>query len=189
MTELPFSHLSKGSFLIASPEVLSSTFSRGVVLLCEHNEGGSFALLINKPLEMELPEEILDRGKSANKHIQIRSGGPKQPQQMILLHSSSNIEDKALKVCEDVYLGGDLHFLQEVIQQPNGPYVYLCFGYCGWGPGALEKEYLEGKWFLHPATSYHVFETPHEKLWQTLLREMGGKYATLSLIPEDLSLN
>ena len=35
----------------------------------------------------------------------------------------------------------------------------------------------------------HIFDIPPEKLWQTILREMGGKYATLSMIPEDLSLN
>ena len=30
---------------------------------------------------------------------------------------------------------------------------------------------------------------PPDKMWQTLLREMGGKYKTLSMIPENLELN
>jgi len=67
--------------------------------------------------------------------------------------------------------------------------VHLCFGYAGWGEGQLEREFLDGQWFLHQASARHIFLTSPEKLWQTLLREMGGKYTTLSMIPENLSLN
>ena len=65
----------------------------------------------------------------------------------------------------------------------------LALGYAGWGAGQLEREFLDGGWFLHPATKRHLFHVPAEKLWQSLLREMGGKYATLSMIPEDLTVN
>jgi putative transcriptional regulator len=82
-----------------------------------------------------------------------------------------------------------LSFLQECVANENGPSLLLCFGYTGWAAGQLEREFLDGGWFLTPATARHLFETPPEKLWQTLLREMGGKYATLSMTPEDLSLN
>jgi putative transcriptional regulator len=71
----------------------------------------------------------------------------------------------------------------------NGPRIRLCFGYTAWGAGLLEKEFLSGQWFLHPASAKRVFETPPEKIWQSILRDMGGKYATLSMIPEDLNLN
>ncbi len=108
---------------------------------------------------------------------------------MMLLHSSDRIPEQTLKLCDGVYLGGDLQFLQEAVADANGPSIRLCFGYCGWSAGQLESEFLSGEWFLHPASAPHVFETPPEKIWQSILREMGGKYATLSMIPEDLSLN
>lgn len=189
MTKLPYSQLSKGTFLIASPEVDSGFYFRSILLLCEHNASGSFALAINKALEMQLPEEILNPNEAANPRVKILAGGHLQPTQMMLLHSSDQLGEQALKICDGVYLGGDLTFLQESIHDSNGPHVRLCFGYSGWGPGQLEHEFLIGNWFIHPATAQHVFETPPEKLWQLLLREMGGKYATLSMIPEDLSLN
>ena len=53
----------------------------------------------------------------------------------------------------------------------------------------LEREFLDGGWFLYPASQELIFNVPSEKLWQTILREMGGKYATLSMIPEDLTWN
>jgi putative transcriptional regulator len=184
----PYSLLKKGSLLIASPEITHGIFARSVILLCEHSPAGSFGLIINKPLHLDLPEDLIDLKTAANNKIQLRAGGPIQPNQMMLLHDSE-LFDEALKVCDQVFLGGDLEFLQNSLTQANGPSVLLCFGYSGWGPGLLERDFINGSWILSPATSHYVFEHPTEKLWQQTLRDKGGKYATLSLIPEDLTLN
>lgn len=185
----PYSELAKGSFLIASPEINAGIYFRSVIIICEHTPSGSFGLIINKPLEIELPPDLINLKKTENPNVEIRAGGAIQPNQMMLLHSSEALDKQALKICEGVYLGGDMQFLQEAINNPSGPPLRLCFGYTGWDSGQLEREFLKGHWFLAPAAARHVFETPPEKLWQTILREMGGKYATLSMIPEDLSLN
>lgn len=189
MESVPYAHLVKGTLLIASPDIDSGLYFRSVILLCEHTPSGSFGLIINKTLEMELPEELVSLTKQSNPNVSLCTGGPIQPNQMMLLHSSDALAEQALKICDGVYLGGDLQFLQEAINNPEGPHVRLCFGYTGWTAGQLEREFLNGDWFLYPASARHIFETPSEKMWQTILREMGGKYATLSMIPEDLSLN
>jgi putative transcriptional regulator len=189
MDSVPYSNLTKGTLLIAGPDIDSGIYFRGVVLICEHGATGSFGLMINKMLDIELPEEIINTKEIINPNVQIRAGGPIQPNQMMLLHSSDQIPDQTLKICDGVYLGGDLQFLQDSLAESSGPNVRLCFGYAGWGPGQLEREFLSGLWFLHPASAKHVFDTAPDKAWQNILREMGGKYATLSMIPEDLSLN
>lgn len=186
---LPYAQLAKGSLLLASPDIDTGLYFRGVILLCEHGPTGSFGLLLNKPLEVDIPEDVLNLKDIANPHVQIRAGGPLQPNQMMLLHSQAVEEAHTLKVCEGVYLGGDLQFLQEAMADTLGPSVRLCFGFCGWGPGQLEREFLSGLWFLQPGSAAAVFETPPEQLWRSTLRQMGGKYATLSMIPDDLSLN
>lgn len=189
MEPIPYSHLTKGTLLIATPDMDSGVYFRSVVLICEHNPSGSFGLIINKTLDIELPEEIINIKELANPHVSLRAGGPIQPNQMMLLHSSEQIPEQTLKICPGVFLGGDLQFLQDSISDSDGPYIRLCFGYAGWGSGQLEREFLNGNWFLYPGSSQFVFEIPPEKIWQTVLRTMGGKYATLSMIPEDLSLN
>lgn len=186
---LPYAQLSKGSILLASPDIDMGIYFRGVILLCEHGPTGSFGLLINKPLEIEIPEEIINLKDSPNPRVQARTGGPLQPNQMLLLHSRELEGEQTLKICDGIYLGGDLQFLQEAIADSNGPDVRLCLGFCGWGPGQLEREFLTGLWFLQPASSQIVFGLPPDQLWRSLLRQMGGKYATLSMIPDDLSLN
>lgn len=189
MEQIPYSHLQKGTFLISSPNITEGMFFRGVLLLCEHSPAGSFGILINKGLELELPEEILSVESMNNPNVGIRAGGPVQTNQMMILHASEKIPDETLEICPGVFLGGDLQFLQEALNSAEGPSIRLCFGYAGWQSGQLEREFLDGEWFLAPATARHVFETPIERLWQILLRELGGKYATLSMIPEDPSLN
>lgn len=189
MEQPPYSELSKGSFLIASPEIDAGIYFRSVILICEHTAGGSFGLIINKPVQVDLPEDLINLKNISNPHVGIRAGGPNQPNQMMLLHSSEALAEQALKICDGVYLGGDIQFLQQAINDSNGPNLLLCFGFTGWESGQLEREFLGGNWFLAPGAARHVFETPPEKVWQSILREMGGKYATLSMIPEDLSLN
>lgn len=189
MENAPYSQIQKGTFLIATPEIENGIFFRSIVLVCEHNPNGSFGIVINKSLDLELPEEIVNINNLANPHVGIRAGGPVQTNQMMLLHTSEQIPHQTLKICDGVFLGGDLQFLQEAISDENGPQIYLCFGYAGWGAGQLEREFLDGHWFIHPASAPYIFDIEADKLWQSLLRDMGGKYASLSMIPEDLSLN
>lgn len=184
-----YSQIQKGTLLIASPDIEAGLFFRAVILVCEHNTNGSFGLVINKNLDLELPEEIINIHNLANQHVDIRAGGPVQTNQMMLLHSFDKLPQQTLEICNGVYLGGDLQFLQEAMSDQNGPAVHLCFGYAGWGAGQLEREFLDGGWFIHPGSARLIFHTAPEKLWTILLREMGGKYATLSMIPEDLSVN
>ena len=185
----PPPQIRKGIFLIASPELESGLFFRGVILICEHNMNGSFGILINKPLDLELPEEMINLNNIVNPHVGIRASGPVQTNQMMLLHTQKERAQQTLEICDGVYLGGDLQFLQEILADESGPYIQLCFGYAGWTGGQLEREFLDGSWFIHPATAEYIFKTPHDKLWRSLLRDMGGKYATLSMIPDDLSVN
>lgn len=189
MENIPYSQIEKGTFMIATPDIEAGIFFRSVVLVCEHNPNGSFGLVINKSLDLELPEEIIKTENLANPSVGVRAGGPVQTNQMMLLHTSPEIPQQTLKVTDGVYLGGDLQFLQGTITDPEGPSVLLCFGYAGWGAGQLEREFLDGGWFLYPASQDLIFNVPSERLWQTILREMGGKYATLSMIPEDLTWN
>jgi putative transcriptional regulator len=189
MENIPHSHIEKGTFLIATPDIESGLFFRAVLLVCENSPTGSFGIVVNKSIDIELPEEIINVEELANPNVQIRAGGPVQTNQMMLLHTSAAHPEQTMKITDGVYLGGDLQFLQEAITNAEGPKIILCFGYSGWASGQLEREFLDGRWLICPATEKMLFDTPPDKLWQQLLVSMGGKFATLSMIPEDLSVN
>ncbi|MCB1115497.1 MAG: YqgE/AlgH family protein [Chlamydiia bacterium] len=181
----PYAELKKGTFLIASPDITGGIFYRSVVLLCDHSTVGSFGLIVNKPLDLELEEDLFGMDAEEGK-IEMRAGGPHQPNQVLLLQDQKMENGNSLEIAQGVFLNGDM---EELSEGASFPKTLLCFGYGGWASGVLEKEFLSGAWFLCPATKSHLFETLPDKLWQTLLREMGGKYKTLSMMPEDLELN
>jgi putative transcriptional regulator len=185
MKQMPYSVLKKGTFLIASPDIDSGIFYRSVVLLCDHSSIGSFGLIVNKPLEIDIEDSLLGL-EDLEEPLEMRAGGPNQPNQIMLLQDQGFDSEASLKICPGIYLNGEMGMTP---QEGKLPRSIACFGYGGWASGVLEKEFLSGAWYLCPANSRHLFETPPEKLWQHLLREMGGKYKTLSLMPEDLDLN
>lgn len=189
MKNLPYAELKKGTLMVATPEIEQGLFFRSAILLCEHSSSGSFGLVINKSLDLEIPDEIVSIDQLANPNVSLRAGGPVQTNQMMLLHTCGTIPSQTLEICPGVHLGGDLQFLQETITDEQGTDIFLCFGYAGWGGGQLEREFLDAHWLLAPGSKDLIFTTPMEKIWQVLLKDMGGKYASLSMIPEDLSLN
>ncbi|MBM3191460.1 MAG: hypothetical protein FJZ63_02235 [Chlamydiae bacterium] len=180
--------LKKGTLLVATPEISSGLFAKSVILLCEYGATGAFGLIINKPLEAELPEELVEGKLLSNSHVQLRASGPIQSNQLMILHNDKEYK-QSLNVCDGVFLGGDLEFLQTALTLADGPSLLLCFGYAGWGPGLLEEDLMNGAWITGQGSHHYTFECPPEKLWQKVLRDKGGKYTTLSLIPEDLDLN
>lgn len=186
----PITKLSKGIFIVSTPEIDEGIFARSVIFICEHNMNGSFGLIINKKVEVSFSENLYQLKDLEQGLFKISAGGPVQTHQLMTLHNCSTNPNQTLNICENIYLGGDLNFIQELIHNPERENnLCLCFGYAGWGPGQLEKEILESQWYVSPFSSEILFSTEYDLLWQQTLQNMGGKYASISMIPEDLSLN
>ena len=116
MESIPYAHLEKGTLLVASPEIDHGLYFRSVLLLCEHSPSGSFGLIINKPFDMQLPEDLVHIGELGNPNIAIRMGGPVQPNQIILLHSSSKVEKESLEICPGSISEGTCNFFKSLSQ-------------------------------------------------------------------------
>ena len=131
MESVPYSTIQRGTFLIATPDIDSGLFFRSVVLVCEHNIGGSFGLIINRSVDLELPEEIFHLREMNNPHVSVRASGPVQTNQMMLLHTAAEkpTGQEMLSICENVWLGGDLHFSAAIHLRPgrarNHPVFWL----------------------------------------------------------------
>ncbi|MCK5104947.1 MAG: YqgE/AlgH family protein, partial [Cyclobacteriaceae bacterium] len=48
----------KGDILISEPFLADPNFVRTVILLCEHNDDGSFGFVLNKPAQIKINELI-----------------------------------------------------------------------------------------------------------------------------------
>lgn len=157
------------------------------MLLCEHGPEGSFGLILNRPLTLELSEVMSDlQGENM-----VWLGGPVQQNTLHFLHRHGELVTNAIPIIDDVHWGGDFEAIKTLVQTELATPQNLRFflGYAGWSPGQLEEEISAGGWFLTHADDVLVFSEKPEKLWNTVLRHMGGDYALLSNFPEDPRMN
>jgi putative transcriptional regulator len=174
-------------FLLAMPQLEDPNFSRAVVLMVEHDENGSFGLVVNQPSDLRIEEllgalEIKWQGDPAET---VWSGGPVMPSSGWVLHGktpsvpapSASLEDAlasdgSIAITEELFLSNSPAHLALLAEAPPARLRFL-LGYSGWGPGQLASELERGSW-LHAELNLEIlFESPAEELWQRALRSLG----------------
>ena len=94
----------KGRLLISEPFLPDPNFERTVVLLCEHNDEGSFGFVLNKPSILRV-KEVLEDVLSIDSIVYV--GGPVQQDTLHFIHRNSAVE-KAVEIAPNVYWGAIL---------------------------------------------------------------------------------
>lgn len=180
--------LRAGILLIANAELKDQNFRRTVVLLCEHNDGGTFGLILNRPLELGMIDVIDDY---TGENLPLYWGGPVQPNTIHVLHRYGNLVSDCTEVADGVYWGGDYEQIKSLLDtrqvDPKGFKFFL--GYSGWGEEQLEDEMKGRSWYLFPGDAHTVFEEDAERMWSRVLRKKGGDYAIVAMFPQDPQLN
>lgn len=177
-----------GMLLVAPPSMEDPNFRRAVILLCEHGETGSFGLILNRPLSLQLGE-VLEETAPCDAPLSL--GGPVQPNTLHYLHTFGDAAQGAVGIAQGVYWGGDFEYVKTHLRVGAYDATHLRFflGYAGWGEGQLEGELADEDWIVTPAEPGDVFRRPAEQLWQLVMRRMGGDYALFANFPEDPRMN
>jgi putative transcriptional regulator len=162
--------------LIAMPQLADPNFHRSVVLMIEHQNAGSFGLIVNRPSEnrvIDLLEslEILWRGQNSDVAWW---GGPVQPETGWILHEPvAELGDQITReIAPGLHLSSAPDALKILAKKPPRRIRFI-LGYSGWGPEQLEGELADGSWVNSDVTPELLFETPPEKLWETSVRRLG----------------
>lgn len=178
----------KGRLLISEPFLPDPNFERTVVLLCEHNEEGSFGFVINKPSVLKVNEVMEDMQKLEEI---VFVGGPVQQDTLHFLHRYETLENAAL-IREGIFWGGDFENLLTKLDtaQLKASDIRFYLGYSGWGPGQLERELNEDSWIVCDyVTDELLFDTQPEDIWKKSLDNMGGRFSVYSNYPVDPRMN
>lgn len=178
----------KGRLLISEPYLADPNFERTVVLLCEHNDDGSFGFVVNKPSILKI-NELMEDIRNLDDIVFI--GGPVQQDTIHFLHRNTNIAN-AVNIRDDIYWGGDFESLMSQLDtaalKPADIRFYL--GYSGWGQGQLEAELQEDSWIVCDfVTDELLFDTDPTVIWKKALDNMGGRFSVYSNYPVDPRLN
>jgi len=179
----------KGDLLISEPFLADPNFARTVILLCEHNEEGSFGFVLNKQAQVTL-NELLDG--AGNREDKIYIGGPVQQNTLQFIHKNDGLIEGGIEVKEGIFWGGNF---EQMLAMMEGELILaedikFFVGYSGWAAGQLKDELKLNSWIISRDVNIEqVFHTDVESLWKEVLNTMGGKYKIVANFPVDPRLN
>lgn len=177
-----------GDVLISEPFLNDDNFSRSVVLITEHNNKGSFGLVLNKPIKMNL-SELLTGFEGV--FIQLFNGGPVEHNTLHFIHSLGMQVPGTKPLSEKLFWGGDFDYLRLLVQKKQLDPLQIKFfiGYSGWIENQLEEEVSLNSWVVTSLKAEDIFNLPPEGMWNYCLESLGGKFKEWLNFPVDPILN
>ena len=157
------------------------------MLVCEHSEEGALGLVLNRPGELLVAEAAPELVDLTGYDGVIDSGGPVQPDALLVLAEFEDPSDAGICVVGDVGLVGDGSELEDLVEGTRRVRIFA--GYAGWGPGQLDDELEREDWFVAPAGVDDIFNPDADELWARVLARKGGKFAVVARMPVDPSVN
>ena len=177
-----------GILLIAEPFLKDPNFMRTVILLCDHQEEGSFGFVINRTFGHTLDELMNDIDQLK---IPVYYGGPVQMDTIHFLHQYPQQITGSYEVMNGIYWGGDFETAVTLLREGSidSNKIRFFIGYSGWGQGQLKDELNEKSWLTTEATRKLVFHKNAEQIWKDALKNLGGEYEMMGNFPIDPQLN
>lgn len=150
----------KNHFLVAlSGAPLSGDYFAGSLsLLIDHNDDGTFGLMINRPVDISIGALLPDLADCTD--CPVFEGGPVEQDHLFFLHSSDRCYPETVRVSDDICLTTSAALIDDLAHD-RGPRLRMAvLGYAGWGHHQLEQELARSTWLLTPTRSDIVFTAP-----------------------------
>ena len=159
------------------PGMGDPNFSRGVTLLCQHNDEGALGITINRPSKITLSDVFDQIGIEGDadhlQQVEVYEGGPVHPERGFVLHSGLPVWESSMGVGPGISVTTSRDILQ-AIADGKGPEKYLmALGYAGWDAGQLEDEMRENAWLNVMAKADIVFDLPVDQRWGQAVESLG----------------
>ena len=181
-------HPAKGRLLPSEPLMGDYYFGRSVVLLAEHNEEGSFGLVLNKPLSDPFNDVVQDFPEF-NGGLYV--GGPVDTNSLFFVHTLGDAIEGSLEIGSGLFWGGDIEIVKEMILlkaiTPND--IRFSIGYSGWSPNQLDDELKRNSWLVSKDLNKDILKVDPKNLWQSLLEPLGDEYSHWPKFPTNPGLN
>jgi putative transcriptional regulator len=164
-------------FLIAMPGLMDENFNQAVTYICEHDDNGTFGIIINRESTVTL-DNVMQQMKipyhpDSNEIDTVYNGGPVQANRGFILHRPTGNWDSSLIVNDHVALTTSRDILESIADKTGPDDKIIALGYAGWAPGQLEQEMAANAWLSCPAEQQIIFNTPIQDRWQAAARLIG----------------
>ena len=152
-------------FIIAMPGLMDENFNQAVTFICEHDDNGTFGIIINRESEISL-DDVMQQMKipyhpdKANLEP-VFTGGPVQANRGFVLHRPIGNWESSLIVNDSVALTTSRDILEAIADNKGPDDNIITLGYAGWGPGQLEQEMADNTWLMITADhGEEILQTP-----------------------------
>ena len=174
--------------LIAMPNMGDPNFERTVTYLCSHGEEGAMGIVVNRPVEGLLLQEVLSQLEITPSDQEacnwaIYQGGPVHTERGYVLHRPMSGWDHSTQVSDDVEITTSCDILRAIAKGSGPQHALVALGYAGWGAGQLEQELVDNAWLDIPFDSRLLFDVPFDQRWQYALESVGIQVGSLSPRP------
>jgi putative transcriptional regulator len=178
----------RNRLLVSVPAVGDDNFDRTVVYVIDHDPAGAIGVVLNRPSETDVPDE-LEIGPPWATPTVLFAGGPVSPEALILLgRRQLGVDPKGAAP-----VGGTVAVVAadavEAHEVEGLDLVRVYAGYAGWGPFQLDSEIESGVWVVLDALPDDVFSGEPGSLWRSVLARQGGRLAAVARHPEDPTVN
>lgn len=165
-------------FLIAMPTLHDPFFRRTVTYICEHSAEGAMGLIINHPIDINVPEllgkiDIDTSGINESMPNTVYSGGPVQTDRGFVLHSPQEGWNSSLKLSSQIMVTTSKDILEAIASNNSPEHFIITLGYSGWTAGQLEQELAQNSWLTIPADPELLFRTPSHQRWEKAAEKLG----------------
>lgn len=170
--------------LIAMPGLQDGFFDRSVSLVCQHDDQGAMALMLNRDSEYSLGSlfaqlELACDDPALCDRV-VLSGGPVKPERGFILHEDAGAWDSSLHLSCGLTVSSSRDIL-EALAAGSGPKRFqVLLGYSGWSANQLETEIAENAWLHAPLSHEIIFDVPSERRWQAAARQLGVDLSLIS---------
>ena len=173
----------KGALLISDPFAGDSFFTRSVVLLCDHDETGSFGFVLNNYMDTDL-KSIVPRFPFDNFKVGI--GGPVDTESVFYIHSLGKEIEGSVEITDGLYFGGNFQQVVTRLEADEKAHQSVRFflGYSGWAPNQLADEISQNGWVAtNKFKKEELLNTENENLWQSFMEKQGEKFKLMTNYP------
>jgi len=183
----------QGRILISEPFLKDFYFKRSIVLLAEHNNEGTFGLVLNRTTDLKLSEILTSSDFKIPEEFdnKIYIGGPVKTDSLFFIHTRNDVISNSLKIMEGIYWGGDIDELAKLMKEKTLKPEEIRFyaGYSGWEPQQLERELKEHSWVVAKTNASFLLNNSPDLLWKKAVLNLGEDYKDWINYPIDPIMN
>ncbi len=181
--------VNKGQLLVADPSMIGDyTFTKAVVLVVDHNKGGTVGFIVNKPLDYQLQTFVPE----IQKKFPIYNGGPVEQDTLFYIHRKAEIIPNSIEIGNHLYWGGDFNAISTHINMGSlrAEDIKFFLGYSGWEAEQLHNELNLNSWLIFDQKKDEkMIQINDRNLWSSKIKTLGGDYIFWANSPSNPNLN